>query len=380
MLHIIPKDDPKQTLRIKRFLMAFGTYIIWMLIALYCYYEGLFARMPWSIYLTFTLIVTTNFFIFFLIRSGLNRRFKDPSLTMTQMVLATIWTMIMVYCLDEGRGIMLLLYMMVFTFGTFKFSFRQFFILSVIALAGYGFAITLLLINQPGSVNLRVELLYAGTLFAVLIWFSSIGSYINGLRKKVSKTNIELVSTNDALNKANEVIKQQAILDDLTGIYNRGHLFHILLREKSLADRGELMFCLCIFDLDDFKKVNDTHSHLAGDMVLRVLSKRIKDNIRREDYFARYGGEEFVLILTYPNLKDGLISANRIQKLVSETTYPDLPEDFRMTISMGITRYQPLEDIDTLLRRADDALYKAKNSGKNRIVCDPPMAQLRAHG
>jgi diguanylate cyclase len=380
MVHIIPKDDSKQTLRIKRFLMAFCTYIIWMLIALYCNYDGLFARMPWSLYLTFTLIITTNLLIFIIIRSGLNRRFKDPSLTMVQMVLATIWTMIMVYCLDEGRGIMLLLYMVVFTFGTFKLSFRQFFALSVIALAGYGSVITLLFINQPKGVNIRVELLYAGTLFAVLIWFSFIGSYINGLRKKLSKTNIELCDTNDALNKANEVIKQQAILDDLTGIYNRGHLFHILLREKSLADRGELMFCLCIFDLDDFKKVNDTYSHLAGDMVLRVLSKRIKDNIRKEDYFARYGGEEFVLILAYPSMKDGLISANRIKKLVSETTYPDLPEDFHMTISMGITRYQPLEDIDTLLRRADDALYKAKKSGKNRIVCDPPMAQQRANG
>ncbi len=380
MVYILPKDDPKQTLRIKRFLMAFCTYIIWMLIALYCYYDGLFVRMPWSLNLTYTLTITSNLFIFIIIRSGLNRRFKDPSLTMIQMVLATIWTMVMVYSLNEGRGIMLLLYMVVFTFGTFKLNFSQFFILSVIALAGYGSVITLLLINEPRSINLRVELLYAGTLFAVLIWFSFIGSYINGLRKKLSKANIELCSTNDALNNANEIIKQQAILDDLTGIYNRGHLFHILLREKNLADRGELMFCLCIFDLDDFKKVNDTHSHLAGDMVLRVLSKRIKDNIRKEDYFARYGGEEFVIILAYPNMKDGLTSANRIQKLVSETTYPDLPEDFRMTISMGITRYQPLEDIDTLLRRADDALYKAKKSGKNCIVCDPPMAQLRANG
>src|SRR5208337_1655821 len=130
MVHIIPKDDSKQTLRIKRFLMAFDTYVIWMLIALYCYYDGLFARLPWSIYWTLTLIITTNLIIFFLIRSGLNRRFKDPSLTMIQIVLATVWIMFMAYCLDEGRGIMLLLYLVVFTFGTFKLSFRQFFILS----------------------------------------------------------------------------------------------------------------------------------------------------------------------------------------------------------------------------------------------------------
>ncbi len=379
MVHIIPKDDPKQTLRIKRFLMAFATYIVWMLIALYCYYNGLFTRILGPIYLIFTVIVISNLLLFLVLRTGVNRRFKDPSLTMVQMVLATVWTMAIAYSLDEGRGIMLLLYMVVFIFGTFRLNLRQFCVLSAIAFAGYSSVIILLLINYPRSVNLKVELLYLGTLFTVLIWFSLIGSYINGLRKKLSKANIELGNTISALNDANAVIKQQAIIDDLTGIYNRGHLFDILLREKSLADRGEFMFCLCIFDLDDFKKVNDTHGHLAGDMVLRLLSKKIKDNIREEDYFARYGGEEFVLILAYTNLKDGLISADRIKKLISETTYPDLPEDFRVTISMGITRYQPLEDIDTLLKRADDALYKAKKSGKNFIVCEPTNVQLRAY-
>ncbi len=208
MLQIIPKNEPKQTLRIKRFLMAFDTYIIWMLIALYCYYDGLFTRMPWPIYWTFSLIIMTNLFIFFLIRSGLNKRFEDPSLTMIQMVLATVWIMYMAYCLDEGRGILLLLYMVAFTFGTFKLSFRQLFILSVLALLGYGFVITLLLINYPKSVNLRVELLYSGTLFTVLIWFSFIGSYINGLRKKLIKSNDELNNASNELQEVNALIKQ----------------------------------------------------------------------------------------------------------------------------------------------------------------------------
>jgi len=208
MVQIIPKDDPKQTLRIKRFLMAFDTYIIWMLIALYCYYDGLFTRMPWPIYWTFSLIIMTNLFFFFLIRSGLNKRFEDPSLTMIQMVLATVWIMYMAYCLDEGRGILLLLYMVVFTFGTFRLSFRQFFILSVLALLGYGFVITLLLINHPKIVNLREELLYSGTLFTVLIWFSFIGSYINGLRKKLIKSNDELNNASNELQEVNALIKQ----------------------------------------------------------------------------------------------------------------------------------------------------------------------------
>jgi diguanylate cyclase (GGDEF)-like protein len=373
MVQIIPNDDAKQALRMKRFLMAFGTYIIWMLIALYCYYDGLFVRMLGPMYLICILIITTNLAFFFLLLSGLNRRFKDPSLTMAQMVFATVWTMAMVYALDEGRGIMLLLYMVVFTFGTFRLNFHQFIFLSIFALIGYGSVISLQVINHPKSINLKLEIFYLVTLSAVLIWFSFIGSYINGLRKKLGRTNKELKYVNNELKNANALIMQQAIHDDLTGVYNRGHLFHLLLREMSLADRGERMFSLCIFDLDDFKKVNDNYDHLAGDMVLKVLSQRIQDNIRKEDYFARYGGEEFVLILAYPNLKHALLCVNRIKKLVSETCFPGLPEDFRMTISMGLTRYQPLEDIDTLLKRADDALYKAKEAGKNCIVCDPAL-------
>jgi diguanylate cyclase (GGDEF)-like protein len=197
-------------------------------------------------------------------------------------------------------------------------------------------------------------------LFTVLLWFSFIGSYLNVLRKKLSKANNEL-------NNALDHIKQQAIHDDLTGLFNRGHLFTILQREKSLADRGGAIFSLCIFDLDDFKKVNDTYGHLTGDVVLRTLAQRIREAVRQEDYMARYGGEEFVLVLAYPDLSDALMCADRIRKLASEIQYPGLSEGFRVTISMGLTQYRSMEDIDITLKRADDALYRAKRTGKNII-------------
>lgn len=223
-MNLIPKGDAKQALRIKRFLMAFDTYIIWMLIALFCYYEGLFARTLGSIYWFFGLIVIFNLALFLILISGLNKRFRDPSLTMLQIVLATIWTMIMAYCLDEGRAIMLLVYMVVFTFGTFRLNFRQFLGLSIFALLGYGSVIALLMINHPDSVNLRIELLYLGTLFAVLIWFSFIGSHINALRKRLVKTNIELEDANREFNKANALIRQseeryRSILDNMEEAY-----------------------------------------------------------------------------------------------------------------------------------------------------------------
>jgi two-component system cell cycle sensor histidine kinase/response regulator CckA len=209
MIHIIPKDDPKQALRIKRFLMAFDMYIIWMLIILSSYYEGMFARSPVPINWIVNLVITINLIIFFLIRSGLNRRFKDPSLTMIQMVIGTIFAMFMAYCLDDGREIMLLLYILVFAFGTFNFKmkFRQYCLISVFALLAYGFVITLLIVYHPKSVNLKVELLNLCTLFSVLIWFSFIGSHMNEMRKKLINANDELSNANSELNNANALIK-----------------------------------------------------------------------------------------------------------------------------------------------------------------------------
>lgn len=216
-MHIIPKDDPKQALRIKRFLMAFGTYILWILIALFCYHTGLVVRVPGSIYYIFVLIIATNLAIFFVIRSGLNKRFADPSLTMAQIIIATVWTMVLAYVMDEGREIMLLLYMVVFTFGTLSLSFRQFLLLSFIAPAGYGLVIMLLLIHSPQNVNLRLETIHTGTLFIVLVWFSFIGSYINGLRKKLSKANIHIRHSEERFRDLAELLPETVFETDLEG-------------------------------------------------------------------------------------------------------------------------------------------------------------------
>jgi len=210
MVHIIPKDDPKQAMRIKRFLMAFDMYIIWLLIILSSYYDGILARSPIPITWIVNLIITINLIIFILIRSGLNRRFKDPSLTMTQMVLGTIYAMFMAYCFENGREVILLLYILVFAFGTFNFKmkFRQYCLISVFAILAYVFVITLLLVNYPKSVDLKMELLNLGTLLSVLIWLSFIGSHMNEMRKKLIRSNNGLNHANNELQKLNAGIKQ----------------------------------------------------------------------------------------------------------------------------------------------------------------------------
>ena len=366
MFNIIPHEDHNQALRIKRFLMAFGSYVMWTVLILYCFTQGLFRMSLIQTLGLCGIALVMNIIIYTVIRTGLNKRFKDPSLTEIQMILGTVTVMIMTYHLNQARGIMLLNYMVIFIFGIFRLNLRQFCALSIFAVLGYGLVIMLVHASYPQSINIKVEIIYLMTLGAVLFWFSFMGSYINVLRKKLSMANSEL---SDAMH----LIKQKAIHDDLTGVYNRGYLFQILQREKALADRGECLFSLCIFDLDDFKKVNDTYGHFCGDAVLKILTQQVKENIRQQDYIARYGGEEFVLILAYPDIMDAYTCSERIRKLVTEITYPGFPEDFRVTISMGLTRYQPSETIDALVVRADDALYRAKRTGKNTLVCEPPV-------
>ncbi|HPW68192.1 MAG: GGDEF domain-containing protein [Deltaproteobacteria bacterium] len=373
MISAVPCNDQNQALRVHRFLMALASYAMWMLLTFYCYYQGWFRMSLGETLTVFAAIIVMNLCLYLLFMTGLNKRFKDPSLTMLQMILATFWTMVVAYYTDEVRGFVLLLYLVVFIFGVFRLQLRQFFILAIYALTGYGYVIVLLFANHPEKINLQAEILYWVVLAAVLSWFAAIGSYINHIRKKLAKANIEL-------SQANERIRRSAIHDELTGVFNRRQMMNIIRREKSLADRGEPSFSLCIFDLDDFKRVNDTYGHIAGDMVLRTLVQAIKNNVREQDYIARYGGEEFVVILAYPDIDEAIACAERIKTLTSSLNFPGLPDDFRITISMGVTRYLPGESIDALISRADAALYRAKSSGKNKIVVEePPHRKTGVH-
>ena len=369
MVSILPHDDPNQALRIRRFFMAFGSYVMWIFLVSYCYEQGWTRISLNGILGIFAAIIGVNITLYTIFRTGLNKRFKDPSLTMLQMFLALFGVMVFAYYTEHVRGVALVLAMVIFIFGVFRLQLWQFIVLAMYSLIGYGGVIVLLLIYHHDRVSLREEILYWVVLGSVLSWFSFIGSYINHLREKLVKTNV-------MLEHANERIRQSAIMDDLTGAFNRSRMMEILQREKSLADRGRSPFTLCIFDLDNFKHVNDTYGHLAGDMVLRVLIREIRENIRDQDYIARYGGEEFVIILAYTEMEEAVACAERLKDLASKIKYPGLPDDFSITISVGVTRYRPGESIDSLIGRADTALYLAKTGGKNRIAVEqPPLCE-----
>lgn len=175
-----------------------------------------------------------------------------------------------------------------------------------------------------------------------------------------------------ALNNALTHDRLQALsaLDPLTGIYNRGFGMGRLHEEYSRAVRTSGHLGVMLFDIDHFKDVNDTYGHLAGDQVLIQVAKTARAALRDGDVLMRYGGEEFLVILPAASMANSQEVGERLRCMVEETSTVDGDQMIRVTISIGITsfpEYAPLSDQE-LVKRADDALYSAKRSGRNRIV------------
>lgn len=164
--------------------------------------------------------------------------------------------------------------------------------------------------------------------------------------------------------------KEQAKTDSLTGVANHRMFHEIFERELSLLKRHKRKFSLIMLDIDDFKKINDTHGHLVGDAILVDLTKRILKITRIEDVLARYGGEEFTVILPDTDLPGAEILASRICKEISDTPFMYSDSEINYTVSIGLVACDndSPSDKDAIIHLADEALYSAKRSGKNRLV------------
>ena len=182
----------------------------------------------------------------------------------------------------------------------------------------------------------------------------------------------QLANQVESLRQELEKSKAKSMTDGLTGVYNRQAF------DETMADvieRAKVMnstFSLLMLDLDDFKKINDTHGHLVGDQVLVAFSQKCRNAIRGDDLIARYGGEEFAIILPGANLRNALKKARLICGAISESRYAtcgDQNNDYlTMTVSIGVTEFKKNDTPESVISRADKALYKAKNNGKNRAV------------
>jgi diguanylate cyclase (GGDEF)-like protein len=160
---------------------------------------------------------------------------------------------------------------------------------------------------------------------------------------------------------------QTALIDPLTGVKNRSTLDDAFQRELKLARRHDHDLSVILLDIDHFKQVNDKHGHLNGDQALRAVAQCVQQTIRDSDLLFRFGGEEFMILLSGTGADGSALLAERIRREVERITpFPD--GKTTLTISLGVTSLRDEDTIDSLLERADSALYRAKRSGRNRAV------------
>jgi len=190
----------------------------------------------------------------------------------------------------------------------------------------------------------------------------------NGDLIKVGGAIFKFISGGNVEGLYHEEIYRMTIIDGLTQVHNKRYFMDFLEREMARCARYGGALALAIFDIDRFKSLNDTYGHLAGDHVLHRMAQLVAKRIRREELFARYGGEEFALVLPETSLDRAKHLGEEIRALVEEETFLFDGEEIKTTLSMGIAsmvgEVEPLE----FIKLADEALYEAKGSGRNRVV------------
>jgi diguanylate cyclase (GGDEF)-like protein len=171
----------------------------------------------------------------------------------------------------------------------------------------------------------------------------------------------------DRLLAERESLAAQSVTDALTGVYNRRYLESRLGEEVARARRYGLPLGCMMIDLDHFKDINDRYGHQVGDQVLRGVAALMQSNLRVSDILARYGGEEFTVLATETGLEGTAATAEKLRSLLDTSPIPTDAGPLRITVSIGVAALRPEEGASELLRRADLALYRAKEAGRNRV-------------
>jgi len=209
---------------------------------------------------------------------------------------------------------------------------------------------------------------------------STNGTYVNGqsISQRILSTGdkIKLGETVICFNYKDEIEEEYhaklftfAAVDSLTNLYNRRYILNEMENQFKIARRNNRLFSLIIIDIDDFKLINDTFGHQAGDEFLRQTASTINHALREQDICGRFGGEEFLIILPETDIEGAFQLANRIRKRIEESELLHNGNSIKATISAGVSRFDSrIDSTKTLFEMADHALYDAKYSGKNKVI------------
>jgi len=357
--HLILGSERKQQLRISRSLTAAYVFLACVGLQIYASRTGLLeAEHGWRV----SILCLVNITLWYgLLRSGLNLRFRDPALTMPQ-VLAAMTIIVYAYSgANQIQGSIMMLLTLVQVFGIFNMSQRDSRLAGFYSLGLMGCAMVYKTLTDPENYPYQVELAHFILIAAILPTISSLAGQLNSMRMRLQSQKNELAQ---ALTR----IQILATRDELTGLFNRRHMMEVLTQhQKRLIRSGHHRFCLAMLDIDHFKRINDQYGHDMGDATLQASAELLQGLLRAGTLLARWGGEEFLLLLPETGLDAALALAERLRLALERL---ELPQGIRISASVGVVPREGQERLENLINAADQRLYQAKQSGRNR-VCGP---------
>jgi diguanylate cyclase (GGDEF)-like protein len=295
------------------------------------------------------------------------KHMSAPSLTLFHMTWGITFVSIVFYHTTEVRSVLMMAYLIILPLGAFRLKWRGFFGITLFTLASYAVVLFLLQQNRSSYWSPQIEAVIGATFLLAIMSYCISGREFGILRER-------LTNRNQQLNIALKKIKELAITDELTGLYNRRHLFDQLAKQRAIANREGTNLVLGFVNLDKFKSINDQFGLQVGDDVLRRFSGLLQESIREVDLVARYGGEEFVLLFKGVGLETATVAVERIRYAVESLEFSE--QALAITISVGITEYRTPETAKDTLERANKLLSQAKQSGCNRVVQDCETGKL----
>jgi len=318
-----------------------------------------------------TLAGVLGFYV--LVRSGLNLRFEsDPALTLPQGVFSVFSTVGAYLMCGPVRGASMLALAVTLSFGMFALRLRQVVGLSLFAVVLLGIAMAGAHWQWPQRYPAGEEVMHFLLMAVLLPSIAVLAGQLSRLRHKLRQHGAEL---EEALEKN----RQLAIRDELTGLHNRRHVLELMQLEAQRAERSGRPLCLALLDIDHFKRVNDQHGHARGDEVLRAFAACASVALRDTDTLGRWGGEEFIVMLPETPADAAVGVLARVHRQMAELRFDAFDAGLRVSFSAGIAVFQPGESLAAAIERADQAMYAAKQAGRDRsVVAKPPSPRLVA--
>lgn len=364
------REARRHAIRLRQLRAAILAWTVSLVITGIAWTLGLLRASYMEMALLLLIVFASLLFFHVALRSGWSRRFRDPSMTLAHILVATVVTLWIISNAGEARTMLLMLFILAVLFGAFQLRRGEFILVATVAVAGYAAIVARDILTEQITSSTELVVLELVGFTTLMVWLAWFGSHISSLRRTLSRRNREL-------REATRRLRHLAEHDELTGLPNRRRLISRLEAAALESSSGKSGFCVAVLDLDHFKLVNDRHGHQAGDEVLAEFARRTSAVLRDADWLARvddtvadigrFGGDEFLVILPDTDLTGAGLAAERLRKKISDQPFATCDGSIECTVSIGVARHRPGEASHQTIARADEALYAAKSEGRNRV-------------